>query len=185
MNHSGVAFLLLSALVITGCTHTYQVGHATFDTSPEAMRSSVEGEDVTVMTRDSLRVNGRVMDVGPDSIRLQYGKTGSPVSLPLGNVATIETEGSPLGGVIGAIGGGALGVVIGVGTAPSTSDSDILGEAASVTAGGAVGGLIGVTVGAFLGAHATAAGKYVLPRRPMGSGATVDSLTTPVRPLNH
>ncbi|MEW6511212.1 MAG: hypothetical protein AB1428_09665 [Bacteroidota bacterium] len=152
--------LPFAVMAFVSCTHTYEVGYDPSQTTPEAFSLSVMGEDVSVTLRDKTEIDGRLLLITPDTLRLRTAAGDSIIHYATKDVATIVRGGSAVGPVLGFLGGGGIGVLVGyaVGRGERGSGAGIAEFFGMVIIGSA-----GALAGTVIGANITPGREFLIP----------------------
>jgi hypothetical protein len=171
--------LFLFTVLTVGCTHTREVGYETSQIPPDEMFRSIRGEDVTVTLENSRELEGRIVELTPETLQLQGKHSDTLTHLPTRLVTSIYVAGSALGPIVGFLGGGVAGGFIG-GEIGYSGTPEGGWRSVGAFGGAIVGALAGGIAGIVLGAGATAANEYTLPPSGMEMRTYVDTITVRV-----
>ncbi len=154
---------LNSAVLLSGCVHTFEVGREGLEMPRDSVLSQVQAKEVSVKELDASQYHGTVMFVRSDTLWLRDDQTNAITRIPMQAVKSIEISGSSSGPTIGGIAGGLVGIGIGlaIGHTYEPEGPWRIMEGFATGIGGVVGGAIGVGVGVIFGATVTAGKKYV------------------------
>jgi hypothetical protein len=167
MKSAGIIWIV-SSVILVGCVHTRQIGKGESEITPEEAFRSVTGEYVIVKMRSEQTIQGKALAVAADTLKVHSSESDSILHLPLSEVKSIETPGSPggplVGLVLGGLAGAGIGAAIGASEEPASGASlSSWGWVSNATFGTAIGSVIGVLAGVIIGANVTPGHRYVLP----------------------